>query len=397
MDLNELIVLKQTKTAELRSLVELGQAENRELKTDETERFKTIEDEIKNLEALISAKNIPNNTIINKTKNKTMEKRFNILKAISDYVNKGQFDEATLEMIQEGKRSFSDAKLTAKGQLVLPMERAALAASTSTGGQEMVAEDKWDIVGPLRNNLVCVKAGARLISGLVGDVSIPTYAGTTIGWALENGNASDGAGATAEITMTPKRLTAYIDVSKTLLDQTSFDMQQFLIDDIKNAIAAKLDASILDATASSSTRPAGLLNGVATTLVTTSFAEVVAMEAAVDTANALQGKLAYITHPNVKQLMKTTAKLSNGAAIMEGDMANGYPVLVSSAIPTGATTSKGIIYGNWNDLIIGQWGGLDIIIDPYTQAIAGKVRLIVNANFNWAKVRTDSFTAKYLG
>jgi hypothetical protein len=142
MDLNELIVLKQTKTAELRSLVELGQAENRELKTDETERFKTIEDEIKNLEALISAKNIPNNTIINKTKNKTMEKRFNILKAISDYVNKGQFDEATLEMIQEGKRSFSDAKLTAKGQLVLPMERAALAASTSTGGQEMVAEDK---------------------------------------------------------------------------------------------------------------------------------------------------------------------------------------------------------------------------------------------------------------
>jgi HK97 family phage major capsid protein len=214
---------------------------------------------------------------------------------------------------------------------------------------------------------------------------------------LENGNASDGAGATAEITMTPKRLTAYIDVSKTLLDQTSFDMQQFLIDDIKNAIAAKLDASILDATASSSTRPAGLLNGVATTLVTTSFAEVVAMEAAVDTANALQGKLAYITHPNVKQLMKTTAKLSNGAAIMEGDMANGYPVLVSSAIPTGATTSKGIIYGNWNDLIIGQWGGLDIIIDPYTQAIAGKVRLIVNANFNWAKVRTDSFTAKYLG
>lgn len=141
MDLNELIVLKQSKTTELRNIIDLGQAESRELNSDETARFSAIENEIKQLDAQISAKNVTNSNItINKTKQ--MEKRFNILKAISDYVNKGQFDEATIEMIQEGKRSFSDAKLTAKGQLVLPMERATLVAGTATAGQELVPEDK---------------------------------------------------------------------------------------------------------------------------------------------------------------------------------------------------------------------------------------------------------------
>ena len=206
----------------------------------------------------------------------------------------------------------------------------------------------------MRANLVTVKAGARLITGLVGDVSIPKYSGSNVDWALETANAADGAGATSEITMQPKRLTAYLDISKTLLDQTSYDMQQFLIDDIKNALAAKLDASILDATAASATRPAGLLNGVATTSVATTYANVVGMEAAIDTNNALQGSLAYITHPSVKQIMKTTAKLTNGAAIMEGNSANGYPVLVSSALPVGAANTRGAIFGNWNDLVIGQ-------------------------------------------
>lgn len=142
MDLNELIVLKQSKTTELSKLIEKGELEKRELSIDESELFTETEKEIRAIEQQIIAKSNTNkNIIINKNKNK-MEKRFNILKAISDYVNKGQFDEATLEMIQEGKRSFSDAKLTAKGQLVLPMERAALAAGTATAGQELVPEDK---------------------------------------------------------------------------------------------------------------------------------------------------------------------------------------------------------------------------------------------------------------
>lgn len=252
------------------------------------------------------------------------------------------------------------------------------------------------MVAPLRNNLVTVKAGARLVTGLSGDVSIPVYSGTNVDWALETANGADGAGATSEIILQPKRLTAFVDISKTLLDQTSFDAQQFLIDDIKNALAAKLDASILDATASSTTRPAGLLNSVSTTLVATSYANVVGMEAAIDSQNALQGSLAYVVHPSVKQIMKTTAKLTNGSAIMEGNTANGYPVYVSSALPVGAANTRGSIFGNWNDLVIGQWGGLDIVIDPYTQAVGGKVRLVVNANFCWAKIRNASFDAKYL-
>jgi len=396
MKYTELIAKRLQLVTDLETVISEPKEAKRSLSKFEDVEVLRLQKEIDALDVEINAKRSENkNNNTNKTQN-TME-QFNILKAISDYVDGKSFDDTTIAMIEEGKRSFSDAKLSAKGQLVIPFSRAALASGTATGGQELVPEDKWNMVEPLRNNLVVAKAGARIVTGLSGDVSIPKYAGSQVGWALENGNAADGAGATSEITMQPKRLTAYIDVSKTLLAQTSYDAQQFLIDDIQNAIAAKLDASIISAFSGSTTQPKGVFEGVSTASGATTYATVVGLEGSIDTQNALQGKLAYITHPATKSTLKTTAKLTNGTAIMEGETANGYPVYVSSAVPAGTGPSHGIVFANWNDLVIGQWGGLDIVIDPYTQAVAGKVRLIVNTNFNWVKVRTESFAAKYIG
>jgi hypothetical protein len=73
-----------------------------------------------------------------------------------------------------------------------------------------------------------------------------------------------------------------------------------------------------------------------------------------------------------------------------------FPVLVtnSAAYNTFTTTgSAGLIFGNWSDLIIGQWGGYDILVDPYTQATAGTVRLVVNCYFDAAAARAASFSA----
>ncbi|GAG62157.1 unnamed protein product, partial [marine sediment metagenome] len=87
-------------------------------------------------------------------------------------------------------------------------------AGVATHGQEIVSEDKLSILAPLRANLVLVKAGANFISGLVGNVSIPTYSGSTATWKSEVVTADDGAGTFDEVDLAPKRLTTYIDVSK---------------------------------------------------------------------------------------------------------------------------------------------------------------------------------------
>lgn len=326
----------------------------------------------------------------------TKATEFNILRSISDFVNGNKFDDATQELINKGKEEFRSAGLSATGQITLPTNYRAVLNTNKTGeGQELVGEDKWATVGALRNQLVFSKLGAKIVTGLVGDVSIPKYSGSNVGWALETADGADGAGATSELTMSPKKLTAFIDVSKMLLNQTSFDAQQMLIEDLNNAIAAKLEASIIDATAASATRPAGLFNGVVTTSVATTNNLIVGMEGDVETSNALTGSLGYLTTPSLKSVMKTTAVLTNGAAIMVGKEVNGYNCEVSSAVPTSGV-GKGIIFGNWNDLVIAQWGNTDITIDPYSQAIGGKVRLVVNTYWNWTKVRNESFTAKYL-
>ena len=76
---------------------------------------------------------------------------------------------------------------------------------------------------------------------------------------------------------------------------------------------------------------------------------------------------------------------------MEGNEMNGYPVLCTSAV-----AGKGVIMGNFNDLVIGQWGGIDLTVDPYTQAANGKVRLVINAYFDAKPRRAEAFVKKVL-
>ena len=132
------------------------------------------------------------------------------------------------------------------GQIVLPIEeRGDIKATVATAGQENVAEDKLGILEPLRASLVLAQAGASYMTGLVGNVSIPVYSGSNVGWAGEVDAASNGGGTFSEVNLEPKRLTAYIDVSKQFLIQDSNSAEEMLKRDIVSAIANKLEATIL--------------------------------------------------------------------------------------------------------------------------------------------------------
>ena len=107
-----------------------------------------------------------------------------------------------------------------------------------------------------------VQAGASYMTGLVGNISIPTYSGSSVGWAGEVASAADGAGSFGEITMEPTRLTAFIDVSKQFLIQDSNSAEEMLKRDVVGSIANKLAETILGNAAGSTTTPAGMFNGV---------------------------------------------------------------------------------------------------------------------------------------
>ena len=284
------------------------------------------------------------------------------------------------------------AGLSCGGQIVLPIEeRADIQATVATAGQENVAEDKLGILEPLRANLVLVQAGASYMTGLIGNVSIPAYSGSNVTWAGEVTEATEGVGTFSEVNLEPKRLTAKIDVSKQFLMQDSNSAEEMLKRDIVAAISNKLEATILGAGAGSATEPKGLLNGVTADTAAITYKDIVAMEAELEDAN-VRGDIKYIVSPSAKADLKTTDKgTDTGKYLMEGNEVNGYPVLCTSAV-----ADKGVVMGNFSDYVIGQWGGIDLTIDPYTQAAKGKVRLVINAYFDAKPRREEAFVTKVL-
>lgn len=392
MDSLTLIDQKEQLKKKAEELISNAEKELRKLDEKETNELNSIKKEIADIDSQIRSIEEENKRNYKPQTKTNMKEKFSLLKAINDVANNRQLDERALEVVAAGQAEFRKAGQNYSGQIVLPIEeRASIQATVATAGQENVAEDKLGILEPLRANLVLVQAGASYMTGLIGNVSIPVYSGSNVGWAGEVAAAADGAGTFSEVNLEPKRLTAYIDVSKQFLIQDSNSAEEMLKRDIVNAISNKLEATILGDATGSTTQPTGLLNGVTADKAAITYADIVGMEADLEEKN-VRGDIKFIVSPSAKADLKTTEK-STGTAkyLMEGNEINGYPVLCTSAV-----AGKGVIMANWSDLVIGQWGGIDLTVDPYTQAANGKVRLVINAYFDAKPRRADAFVKKVL-
>lgn len=364
------------------NILSSAEKELRVLNDLEVERFEALKREMVETDKEIKELN---EKLKKETSKRGME-NFSLLKAINDVANNRQLDERSQNVVNTGIEEMRKAGLSYSGQILLPIENRDIQATVATNGKEAVAEDKLNILEPLRANLVMVQAGANYMTGLVGNVSIPVYSGSNVGWAGEIEAAANGAGSFSEVVLEPKRITAYIDVSKQFLLQDSVSAEALLRADIVRAISNKLEATILGDAVGNSKQPAGLFNG-ATALADTSYASLVGMIQTLEEAN-VSGDIKYIVSPSAKAALKTTSKDNgSGRFVMEGNEVDGVPVLSTSAC-------KGIVVGNFADYVIGQWGSIDLTVDPYSQATNGKVRLVVNAYFDAKPRRAEAFVAK---
>jgi HK97 family phage major capsid protein len=393
---------------ENRSLLLKGKEETRKLNQEEESSFNANLEAIRKLDAdLRSAEETRNAKEVEKVTPKMevkMEKRFSLIQALRDEINHKPHDEVNSAIIAEGRSEFERSSIRAEGSIIIPAEsRAVVVTGQTTGttaGGYAIQTDKKTVLPPLTNYLVLTKAGATYLTGLVGNVSIPTYSGTTVAWKAEVTTAAEGAGTWGKVDMNPKKLCAYIDVSKLFLLQDSVGAEAMLMENISKAIAAKLEATILGVGEGGvATEPQGLFWDAYTSAATTfSWSALVGLESTVDGNNALANNMAYITNAKGRGMAKTTLVTTTygDRMVMNPDgTINGYPVYVSNGVPKltdfSTTTGTGFIFGNWADLIIGQWGGYDILVDPYTQAHLGEVRILVNCYFDAAVARTASF------
>ena len=320
------------------------------------------------------------------TKEKKMtEKRFSLIDAINDVANNRSLDSVASKVNELGTSEMRASGLSFGGQIQIPMTELRGNVTVAAEGEDVVATDLFDIVGPLRAQNVLMQAGAKFLTGLVGDVQIPIMSATNVNWADETATATDGAGTFSNVTLSPKRLTAYVNISKQLLNQNSVDVDNMIRQDIIRAISSKLESTILGNAAGSTTQPAGIFYNVTPTKVT-GMAGIAEVEGNVEDAN-VYGDLMWVINPKFKADLRTMAKGSNIAqSLYENGEIDG-----TGALSTGNVGEKLGVYGDFSQLAIGQWGAIDLTVDPYTQAKNGMVVLVVNAYFDAKVVRSEAF------
>jgi len=236
-----------------------------------------------------------------------------------------------------------------------------------------------DFIDVLRNASSVMQAGATMLTGLSGDVKIPkkTAASTGAWIATEGGASTESEPTFGQVTMSPKTVGAFTDITRLMMMQSSLDIENLVRNDLSTGIALAIDNGALQGSGSSG-QPTGIKNTSGINAPTSfaaanpTFAEVVAMETAVAEDNALMGNLAYILPASMMGALKTTAKDSgSGLFVADGGEINGYNAIVSNQVTAGD-----LYFGNFADCLIGMYGGLDITVDPYTASTSGTVRIV---------------------
>ena len=308
------------------------------------------------------------------------EKKFNLLSAIRSIAENKPLDPEVQAVVDAGKSEMRNAGLSVNGQLQIPAETRA-AVTVTTEGEDVVVTDFANILEPLRTKNVLVDSGAHILTGLVGDLQIPAMGAENVNWEGETDPAQDGASTFTNVKLTPHRLSAYIDISKQFLVQDSLGAEALIRRDLVAAIQSKLESTIFSTDATDGSKPAGIFNGVTPTKVT-DFKGLCTLESDVEDAN-FYAPSKYIVSPKAKAAMRAMAKSTKSTQlVMEGDNIDGTPVL-----STGHIAKDTFAYGDWSQLYVGQWGAIDLTVDPYTKAADGQVRLVVNCFFDFKLVR----------
>ena len=328
-------------------------------------------------------KNLKGNNII-------MEKKFSLVKAIRNIAENRNLDDSTMAVINAGREEMRKSGLSYAGQIQLPSEKRAI-VSVTTEGEDTVATDVFNILDPLRSNLVLAQAGAKVLDNLVGDVKIPVLGASNVGWEGENDDAADGSGAITSVTLKPKRLSCFIDISKQMIAQDSAGVEDAIRRDIVEAIAHKFQATILGAGAGDATQPSGLFHGLVDKAAT-DFDSMAAIEADLETANV--SNISYIASPKARAAMRAMTKGAKNNAVVayaNGEF-DGTPVYSTSDV----ANSKFLV-GDFSNLYLGQWGAIDLVVDNYTQATKGAIRLVVNVYLDAVNARPNSIVSGKFG
>nr|DAV06772.1 MAG TPA: major capsid protein [Caudoviricetes sp.] len=336
---------------------------------------------------------------------------FSLVRYIAGIVS-GNLEGIEKEVDEMGAKEYERLGLVRQGHVIPSAYLRAASGqnyTTAADGGNLTEEGERRYLDILRDKLVVAGLGATVLTDLVGTFTAISSSAVQAAWEGEADKNELKKVTYSKLTMTPHRSSVSVATTKDLLRQTSFDVEADLLNKITDAHADLLEKAAINGSGSDG-EPTGILNtsGIGSVAIGTNggaltWKNVVALETEVNSKNANRGRMAYLSNAKVNGALKVTEMAAGTARFLLSNEApktlNGYPFdwtnLVPSTLTKGTAASKcsALIFGNFQDLYIGQWGGIDIVVDPYTGARNGEIYLTLNAWNDIKVVEPKSFAA----
>lgn len=398
---NELKQLRASKIDAQQKIVDAAKGENRNMNDDEAKRFDDVQAEITDLDAQIKraeafeanqaaraateGKKVDAPAVHKSTKNE----RFSFVGALRELATNKQLTGKAAEVnergvaemkaqgieVQDGLRLHLPSEYTERGQSV--------SDDSGAKGGALVASNPR-VVAPLAPSIdVLRNLGVTEMNDLVGDVPLPTNGLFTFGFVGETAAVSETDVNIAGPTLQAKRCSGVAGVSNKLLRQTSFSVEQMLINEINQASGRAIIASVINGAGGNDIT--GLLDIITTNIETTTGnatrAIITELESLIDAADATNVSRGYLSDTKLANALKNIkVDAGSGRFLYDGDALNGYRYEKSTLVPeiSGTPNKHPLIFGDWSQLFLGRWGSMSILIDPYTLAASGKVKMVVD-------------------
>lgn len=303
---------------------------------------------------------------------------------LAPYVDAGREREISQELARRSSRSVNGILAP---MAVFQEKRVLTTAAPAQGpGSNIIATQQGEFIDILRARLITQQRGARVLSGLTGNLDLPRLkASATSGWVAENAALTPSDHQFDKVAMTPKHVGALTEFSRNMLLQSSPDIEQLVRADFAAILAEAVDRAAIQG--GGSNEPTGILetaNIGSVDFSTPSWAAVLEFIEAVETANADAATLGWATNPSVTRLLRSTLKESADAGagyLMDraGELAD-YGLSSSTVVPSNLTDGgdpaefdrSALIFGNWSDLVIGYWSAFEILVNPYESTAYSK-------------------------
>jgi HK97 family phage major capsid protein len=267
-----------------------------------------------------------------------------------------------------------------------------------------------EFIEALRSRLVVGSMGARVMSGLKGDVSIPKMATVAAAaFVAENNAVAEQNQTFGELALVPRTLGVMTDISRKLMLQSDPSAEAIVRNDLLNAVAAKIES--VSITGGGSNEPTGITgtSGIGSVAIGTNggvptFASAVNLVKEVEQDNAaISDSMGYLTNSKVKAKLASTAKVSSSDSVMILDAPwtelYGYNFGVTNHVPSNLTkgstsgTCSAMIFGDFSQMILAFWSSPDVLIDPYTNSSKGGTRVVVFQDCDVGIRHAQSFAA----